>query len=151
MNTVHTDDREIIVSITEKCDEWRRQKHFVFTTRELIERAAADDGVGYNSVKKLGRNVKEDGKAVTIAIRNYQEREKTTAYNAAHVSDFNSSLKGDKSASYSQNCCQLLKKKYILQKIKQIFCIILKSMGLGVRKSQLSCMILIERADIDLG
>jgi hypothetical protein len=31
--------------------------------------------VGYNTVKKLGRNIKEDGKTVTIAIRNYQERE----------------------------------------------------------------------------
>jgi len=31
--------------------------------------------VGYNTVKKLGRNIKEDGKAVAIAIRNYQERE----------------------------------------------------------------------------
>lgn len=75
MNTVHTDDREIIVNSIEKCDEWRRQKHFVFTARELIERTAADDGVGYNTVKKLGRNIKEDGIAVTIAIRNYQERE----------------------------------------------------------------------------
>jgi hypothetical protein len=41
----------------------------------MIERAAADDGVGYSTVKKLGRNIKEDGKAVTVAIRNYQERE----------------------------------------------------------------------------
>jgi len=31
--------------------------------------------VGYNTVKKLSRNIKEDGKAVTITIRNYQERE----------------------------------------------------------------------------
>jgi hypothetical protein len=31
--------------------------------------------LGYNAVKKLGRNIKEDGKAVTIAIRNYQEKE----------------------------------------------------------------------------
>jgi hypothetical protein len=30
----------------------------LFTTRELIERAAAGDGVGYNTVKKLGRNIK---------------------------------------------------------------------------------------------
>lgn len=75
MNTVHTDDREIIVNGTEKCDEWKGQNHFVFTARELIERTAAYDGVGYNTVKKLGRNIKEDGKAVTITIRNYQERE----------------------------------------------------------------------------
>jgi len=31
--------------------------------------------VGYSTVKKLGRNIKEDGKAIMIAIRNYQERE----------------------------------------------------------------------------
>jgi len=33
------------------------------------------------------------------------------AYNAAHVGDFTSSLKGDKGASYNQNCCQSLRKK----------------------------------------
>ena len=70
------------------------------------------------------------------------------AYFAAHVDDFNSSLKGYKSASYNQNCCQSLRKKYILHKIKQIFCVILKSMGFGVRKSQLGVKMLIERADI---
>jgi hypothetical protein len=64
------------------------------------------------------------------------------------VGDFNSSLKWDKSASYNQNCCQSLRKKYILHKIKLIFCIILKSLGFGVRKSQLSGMMLIERTDI---
>lgn len=69
MNRVHTDEREIIVNSIEKCDEWRKQKHFDFTTRELIERAAAGDGMGYNTVKKLGGNIKEDGKAVMIAIR----------------------------------------------------------------------------------
>jgi len=57
-------------------------------------------------------------------------------------------LKGDESASYNQNCCQSLRKKYILHKIKQIFHTVLKSMGFGVRRSQLSGIMLIERADI---
>jgi hypothetical protein len=73
---------------------------------------------------------------------------RTTAQSAAHVGDFSSHLKGDKSVSYNQNCCQSLWKKYILRKIKQIFYIILKSTGFGVRKSQLSGMMLIERADV---
>jgi hypothetical protein len=36
---------------------------------------------------------------------------RTIAYNAAHVGGFNSSLKGDRSTSYNQNCCQSLKEK----------------------------------------
>jgi len=60
------------------------------------------------------------------------------------VGDLNSNLKGDKK-------WQSLRKKYILHKIKQIFYIILKSMGFGVRKSYLSGVLLIERANIDWG
>jgi hypothetical protein len=35
---------------------------------ELTERTAADSGVGYSSVKKSGRNIKEEWRAVWIAI-----------------------------------------------------------------------------------
>jgi hypothetical protein len=78
---------------------------------------------------------------------NYQKlpgERRTTTYNAAYVGDINSSLKGGKK-------WQSLRKKYILHKIKQIFYIILKSMGFGVSKSQLSGVMLIERADIGWG
>ncbi|KAJ4436099.1 hypothetical protein ANN_18726 [Periplaneta americana] len=56
---VHSEGREIIANIIEKCDEEKTRKHLLLSLPKSIERATMYAGVSYSTIKNIRKENKE--------------------------------------------------------------------------------------------
>jgi hypothetical protein len=75
--TIHSEAKEVIANIVEKCDEEKLSKHLLLPLPKAAERAAVYAGVSYATVKKLqkgGQETKGKRHKQTAALTRKEEK-----------------------------------------------------------------------------
>ncbi|KAJ4439309.1 hypothetical protein ANN_07431 [Periplaneta americana] len=87
--TIHSEAREIIANIIEKCDEERVQKHLRIPLNTSTERAAEYTGVGYSIIKKIRKEHKiRKENSPDRLLKSPGKKRLIISRNILHVDDF---------------------------------------------------------------
>ncbi|KAJ4431058.1 hypothetical protein ANN_19651 [Periplaneta americana] len=87
--TIHSEAREIIANIIEKCDEERVQKHLRIPLNTSTERAAEYTGVGYSIIKKIRKEHKiRKENSLDRLLKSPGKKRLIISRNILHVDDF---------------------------------------------------------------
>jgi hypothetical protein len=76
--TIHSEAREIIANIIEKCDEEKLNKHFLLPVPAGTEHTAVYAGVSYTTVQIIRKRTRKESKTTQKASCNHQGRREDT-------------------------------------------------------------------------
>jgi hypothetical protein len=156
--TIHSEAREVIANIIEKCDKEKLSKHLLLPLPKATERAAVYAGVSYATVKKIRKEDKK--RKENDANRRLQspgKKRRRISRSAVCVDDFDKCvIRNEIHNFYIQEkrvptipkLLPIIKSKINFPWGKTSLRRVIKSMGFRWRRCQSKRKILIERQDI---
>jgi hypothetical protein len=76
--TIHSEAREIIANIIEKCSEKKLNKNLLLLLQKAMEHAAVYAGVSYTTVKYIRKRARKESKATPKVGCSHQGRREDT-------------------------------------------------------------------------
>lgn len=156
--TIHSEAREIIANIIEKCDEERVQKHLRIPLNKSTERAAEYTGVGYSTIKKIRKEHKiRKENSPDRLLKSPGKKRRIISRNILHVDDFDKCVIRntiqdfyiqEKRVPTIPKLLTVIKEKINFPWGRKSLNRVVKSMGFRWRKCQSKRKILVERPDI---